>query len=323
MTRQFAYTYGSGFPAGTNASELAGVIWGYVQPTSESNMTLVYQQSESGLDPTIIAAHAAGITCKLQIFAPWDWYATGGNNIFTSTTLQNALFDELDDILTAHPDLDGFEMDWEGDERLFNKSAHTTFYANMKARFPNHLIGSTQTFRWSTMTSSAQDYLDALMIMNYDCNQGGGLEWYANMAQVATAVGYWLAEGFQSNKLNLGISFASYIWNGSIYVWNSSYRAMIDNYSPGPGVNLIGTEFAAGSYKFNGLTLVQAKAQYCKDNNLDGAWSYYLAFDKLNDSRSLTKAIYDIIKDEPPTGSGVVEESPAASTDNVWLKFDG
>jgi hypothetical protein len=306
------YTYGTSIPAGTNLSEIDELIYGSVQPVSASDMTLEWAVgSGSGLDTVAAAAHAAGVTCQLQVYAPWgDGHNEGYNQIFSNTALRNSLIRELDDIVTEHPLVDGFNFDWECDENESDDAAMTAFYAAVYADMnpQGKTISTTQTWRWTTLTTEAEDYLEWIGVMAYDIDAGVG-PWYATAANDATFLGRWISDGFSSNKLVLGVSFAAY--SGDPPSWDTSYADIVDTYDPDPSLNTV------GGYVYNGYDLVTDKADLIVSGNYYGIFTYFLGYDKLDDPRSLTTNIYTAFGSSPPETLTSIAVTPNPVSDIV------
>jgi hypothetical protein len=264
------------------------IILGYWEPRSSTDMTLVYGKSAT-LKPIVDAIHAAGKKVIFQLYAPYGSSSGEYNKIFTDSTRQNTLFDQIVSIINTN-NFDGVNFDWECSNQGTDRTKITQTYQNLRGRLgTGKIISVTENYGTVTMLPEVTNYIDWVGLMTYDA--GTLPYWYCTVPDLEAEVNRWISAGFNPAKLIPGISLAGRE-NGSSSSW-ISYYDIIQTYDPPAVLNVV------SSIYYNGVTLVKAKLEKLKSLGCGGAFLYTAGMDTdYTDTRSIVAAAYSILKSE-------------------------
>jgi hypothetical protein len=281
-----AYTTAEGIPTGCDINQLTEVVYGVMQPNSSADLTLSWVTgSWVQFDTTADACHAAGISCVLQVNAPNDGNYADYNEVYSDAGVKASFIAQLSALLTAHTKCDGISFTWgcsgQGIGVSHTLADVTSFYEDLSTEISPKLISATENYGTVTMTTGAEDFLEWIGLKIYDVTPVA--TWYATITDISTDTSRWSAVGFSNAKLIVGINISARLeLTPSTII---TRKVLVETYDPTASLN------SHSGYVYNGLTLIQTKAQYVVDNALGGAFLSDLLSDIHNDSRSATNAI--------------------------------
>ncbi len=185
-------------------------------------------------------------------------------------------------------DINGVDMDWEQPNGFSSsdREKYTTLLKELDLSLNDHgLLLTMAGGTWSyEINKEAMQYLDWLNVMAYDM----GKPEHATMDDAARALKWWTDFGFDISKLTLGLPFYGTNSSGT----QKGYKAIVNDFS----VNNPDEDMADGFY-FNGVATIKKKVEMALDSNCLGVMIWELSLDEFNTSRSLIKAIDEVIND--------------------------
>jgi chitinase len=247
----------------------------------------------SELQSVVSLAHAKGVAVSITIDPASPFQTIAGS----STATSNFITGILNFCNTYH--LDGVDMDYEpGTLTAAQKNTYGSFLAAVHAQTSAHGLVLTAAVQASQQIIPVA-YISALdwyYLMDYDLQ-------FNDSAPLADSKAYltnWVNYGVPKSKLLMGVPFygrAGTSWSNSQTL---TYTAIMDGYAsthggvfPGPDVN---SATANGqTWGYNGITMMQTKAQYLQQNGFAGMMIWELGQDHFTagayDQYSLLPAI--------------------------------
>jgi hypothetical protein len=289
------------------------VIW-----TSNTNPTLKGEWGNMSVFTTIVSVcHAAGV--KIM---PYLGSINGGNTVADLTTLiangyLGTLATNIKNMIVTY-NFDGVELDIEaiGDVNQTSLGALVDTLYTLLNPLGKTLSLTGMAGKWyPDISPSKISKLDWIDVMTYDINadypspSSHSAYQHSLYSSTVAVMNKWLGRaygsyaansnftGFPAAKLHMGIPFYGY--NTALAEVN--YSTILTAINP---VSSLDEAVVNGSTTWwNGIDTVKAKVQWAKDNNLGGIFNYAMPYDALSDSRSLAKAIYNVI------GGGMIVSS--------------
>lgn len=191
----------------------------------------------------------------------------------------------LDYLLTRN--LDGADFDWEFPKTDAEFANYIALLTETKAAFEKYgLLVSVALPAESSYPLGEFAVVERVYIMSYDRG-----ERHATYEQAVTDVQMFLDAGIPAEKLILGMPF----YGRKVSQPHSPlpYSAIMDSYSPAPGVDEVD-----GMY-FNGLNTISQKVCYGIGEGLGGFMVWELSQDT-SDASSLLQQIYSLAKGKEP-----------------------
>jgi PKD repeat protein len=199
--------------------------------------------------------------------------------------------------------LDGIDIDWEPIDTEAKKDNFVLLLSDLSdALLPDgKLVTVAVNAERVELRASAVNSLSWINIMAYDMNWNNAE--HSTFSDVVAALDRYEAIGVPKEKLVLGIPFY-----GRSSEWSSEmkYEDIVSTCTPSSNQN-----YCNGHY-FNGIDLVQQKAQYVLDNGYDGVMVWNLGQDTY-DQTSLLNAINTILDSTP------LPDMPPIANDDIYF----
>ncbi|HZZ43819.1 MAG TPA: glycosyl hydrolase family 18 protein [Tepidisphaeraceae bacterium] len=252
------------------------------------------------LDAAVAALHAAGVTVSITV-GPISF-----STLAASATARSAFANNIVTYALAH-NLDGVDIDWEP-PAANNNPAYGSLISDLYAvAHPQHMLITAAVNPWTNEIPAAtvNADMDWLNVMCYDFAP-------ANHSTYTDSVGGltdWLNYGVTKNKLVMGVPFygrSGTTWSNTV---TESYTTIVSNYYalhgvyPSPDLDSY-VDSSGATYYFNGVTTIEQKAAYVRDNNYGGMMIWELGMDHWNASNQYdTSSLLPVIKAmmNPPT----------------------
>lgn len=229
-------------------------------------------------------AHAAGATVSISVGGAGvsgGYPGMAGNASARATFIQNVLDFVLDN------DLDGVDLDWEPVDTAQKKDNYSTLIEELDAALDLHgkLLSVAVSAERVEIRNWAIDNLDWVGVMAYDMNWANAE--HSAFADMVTAIERYANAGVPADKMIVGLPFY-----GRNDGWTSfvNYVDLVAQCNPLPSENYCNGHF------FNGIDLIQSKAQHILDNDYAGAMIWEITADTFDDPfTSLTSALTDVL----------------------------
>jgi hypothetical protein len=301
--------YESGVNNQIDYSALTHLNYFSIVPNADGTMpsTTVDGHPFSELDSVVTLAHAKGVAVSITIDPASPFLGIAGDATKTSNFITGIL-----SFCNTHR-LDGVDMDFEpGSLTSAQKNTYGSFLATVHAQTSAHGLSLTAAVQASQqiIPLAYSSALDWYYLMDYDLAFNDS----APLADSETYLSNWVNYGIPKSKLLMGVPFygrAGTSWSDSTTL---SYSAIVSGAGfPGPGAN--SATVGGKTYGYNGITLMQTKAQYVLQNGFAGMMIWELGQDHFTnnayDSTSLLPAIKTAMTVANP--SWISASTPAAS----------
>ncbi len=282
-------------------TKLTDIIYFHIWPNSDGSLN-TSAVNLSDLNTIRDRAHAAGVTISI---AAGGWRVSDGFPPMAQDPIARANFVSNISNFISTNNLDGIDIDWEtpiNQVKIDNQDILLSDLADVL-----HPLGKTVTVAANgdvvELKASATNSVDWVNIMAYDMNWSNAE--HSTFVDSVSALQRYETIGISKEKLTLGIPFY-----GRTDGWTSEikYEQIISICNPLPSEN------TCNGYFFNGIDLVQQKAQYVLDNGYDGVMIWNLGQDTY-DQTSLLNAINEVLD-----GSPLPDVPPVATNDNYVME---
>jgi chitinase len=233
----------------------------------------------SHLNSAVGAFHAAGDTISITVGFS---FKTLANN----ATARAAFANNIVNYALAH-NLDGIDIDWEppaGNSYAPYGLLISDLYA--KAH-PQHMLITAAVNPWTNEipVNAVNTYMDWLNVMCYDFAPAN----HSTYSDSVSGMVDWTNYGVVRSKLVMGVPFygrSGTTWDNTVSkTYNSilnDYRSLHGAYPP-PGIDSYAASSGA-TYYFNGVTTIEKKAAYVRDNGYGGMMTWELGQDHFDSS---------------------------------------
>ena len=287
-------------------TKLTDIIYFHIWPNSDGSLnTTDINYDINNLHTIRDRAHAAGVNV---LISAGGWGVSGGFPAMAADPIARANFViNIENFLTTH-NLDGIDIDWEPIDTEIKKDNFVLLLSDLSAalqpdgKFVTVAVNAERVeLRASTVNS-----LSWINIMAYDMNWNSAE--HSTFSDAVAALDRYEANGIPKEKLVLGVPFY-----GRSSEWSSEmkYEDIVSTCAPSSNQN-----YCDGHY-FNGIDLVQQKAQYVLDNGYDGVMVWNLGQDTY-DQTSLLNAINEVLD-----GSPLPDVPPVATDDSYVVESQG
>ena len=266
-------------------TKLTDIIYFHIWPNSDGSLdTSVINLND--LNTIRDRAHAAGVSISIAV---GGWGVSDGFPPMAQDSIARANFvSNISNFISAN-NLDGVDIDWETPIDQVKINNQDMLLSDLADAL--HPLGKTVTVAANgdvvELKASVTNSVDWVNIMAYDMNWSNAE--HSTFVDSVSALQRYETLGISKEKLTLGIPFY-----GRTDGWTSEikYEQIVSTCNPSPSEN------TCNGYFFNGIDLVQQKAQYVLDNGYDGVMIWNLGQDTY-DQTSLLNAINEVLEGSP------------------------
>ncbi len=192
--------------------------------------------------------------------------------------------------------LDGIYFDYEYPIKDKHKKAYSSFLAELKKNIPEKVLGAALAKWCCDLSSAAKNALDRVEIMAYDefDSSGNHSSFYASVS----AIDAFLGEGYEKEKLSLGIPFYARPADRGAF-W---YCYSLEADRLGKFKNFVTGSAPAADDKcetryYNSYQMTYDKTAYAYDTGIGGVMIWHMNCDlRYNSELSLFKAIFNTVQ---------------------------
>ena len=245
-------------------TKLTNIIYFHIWPSSDGSLD-TSAININDLNTIRDRAHSMGVKVIISV---GGWGASNGFPLMSQDPVarENFVSNITDFILTNN--LDGVDINWEtpiNQAKIDNQDILLSDLVNTL-----HPLGKTISFavHGDIIDLKANDSIDWVNVMAYDLNDLNAE--HSTFDDSVASLQMYEDLGIPKDKLVLGIPFY-----GRTDGWTSAmnYQDIVSSCKPLPSDNYCDSHF------FNGIDLVQQKAQYVLDNNYGGVMAWDLGKD--------------------------------------------
>ena len=288
-------------------TNLTEIIYFHIWPNPDGSLT-TWDISMLDLNKIRDRAHAMGVSVSISVGGAG---ASDGFPLMSQDPVarENFVSNITDFILTNN--LDGVDINWEtpiNQAKIDNQDILLSDLVNTL-----HPLGKTVTVtvHGDIIDLKANDSIDWVNVMAYDLNDLNAE--HSTFDDSVASLQMYEDLGIPKDKLVLGIPFY-----GRTDGWTSAmnYQDIVSSCKPLPSDNYCDNHF------FNGIDLVQQKAQYVLYNDYDGVMVWDLGKDT-HDHTSLLSAINEIQNSAPNIPTRPIKlQAYQISETSIFLTWD-
>lgn len=308
---QWGYVLDGKLP-GVKLEQLTNLVYSYVYVTSSTDSTLISKYMD-GVNKCVTAGHAKGIKVSLSLYGTTDL-----GILLANASLRANLVSNLATIASTN-NIDGINIDYEDAYNPDYQNNLNLFIPELYAAIHPMGLQLMQTVCWRgpgfpvNSVSNAQ-YLDMISVDAYRSH---------TLSDAILWLTPWTDAGWPANKIILGCLTDG---EDASKKWVATYKDIIDQFNPAPDQSQITADYinstfygkqcavSGGVIKFDCINQIKQKVNYIKTSGFRGIMLFDVCQDKLNDDRSLLKAVYDEMNQTPAPEPAYVEIAPASST---------
>jgi VCBS repeat-containing protein len=286
-------------------SKVTDIIYFHIWPNSDGSLdTTDINYNINNLHTIRDRAHAAGVNV---LISAGGWGVSDGFPAMAADPTSRANFvTNIENFLTTH-DLDGIDIDWEPIDTEIKKDNFALLLSDLAASLQpdGKLVTVAVNAERVELRASTANSLSWANIMAYDMNWNNAE--HSTFIDAIAALDRYESNGIPKEKLVLGVPFY-----GRSSGWSSDmkYEDIVSSCAPTPDQN-----YCNGHY-FNGIDLVQQKAQYVLDGGYSGVMIWNLGQDTY-DQTSLLNAINEVLD-----GSPLPDMPPVAINDSYVVEAE-
>jgi hypothetical protein len=284
------------------------------------------------LDTAVAALHAAGDTVSITV-GPVSF-----STLAADATARMAFANNVVNYALAH-NLDGIDIDWE--PPAGNSVANYALLINdlYTVGHPLHMLITAAVNPWTNEipVTAVNTKMDWLNVMCYDFAPAN----HETYSDAISGMVDWTNYGVAKNKIVMGVGFygrSGTTWSNTV---SKGYNTSLSDYYAANGVYPPPDMDTYNGYYFNGVTTIEKKAAYVRDNGYGGMMTWEVGMDHYDasgkyDQYSLLPvmnsmmrppawltpsagAMYDLVNQQLILGSGTITFNGDASASNPNL----
>ena len=229
----------------------------FAQPDSTGELT-----NFKGLDQLVETAHRHRVKVLISVGGADPGHSIAYWKLFTDSNHLSAYCQKIDRYIKQHQ-LDGIDIDLEGN---IIGSRYESFIRGLSALLrPEHKLLTAAVANWFSgqIPGSASDYFDFINIMAYDATGPWDPAHPGPHSPISMAVSdleFWKRKGFVKNKMNLGLPFYGYGFNGDTTAREYPYREIVSRFPGSQNSDQVGDTLF-----YNGAPTIREKTRLAQE----------------------------------------------------------